>query len=89
MYDAVWLISLLTHCPWVHVRNGHKRKKSHIPSLSLSLSYTHTHTPTDQKEIDSVILQSLLAQIARQLYDVVSQRTGSVDSGRDVQDRIW
>ena len=67
-----------------------KEKKSHIPSLSLSLSltHTHTHTPTDQKEIDSVILQSLLAQIARQLYDVVSQRTGSVDSGRDVQDRI-
>ena len=65
-----------------------KEKKSHIPSLSLSLSLTHTHTRTHQKEIDSVILQSLLVQIARQLYDVVSQRTGSVDSGRDVQDRI-
>ena len=63
-----------------------KEKKSHVHSLSLSL--THTHTRTHQKEIDSVILQSLLAQIARQLYDVVSQRTGSVDSGRDVQDRI-
>ena len=61
-----------------------EKKKSHTPSLSL----THTHTRTHQKEIDSVILQSLLAQIARQLYDVLSQRTGSVDSGRDVQDRI-
>ena len=45
MYDAVWLISLLTRCPWVHVRNGHKRKKSHIHSLSLSLTHTHAHTP--------------------------------------------
>ena len=88
MYDAMWLISLLTHCPWVYVRNGHKRKKK-LHTLSLSLSLLHTHTRTHQKEIDSVILQSLLAQIARQLYDVVSQRTGSVDSGRDVQDRIW
>ena len=50
MYDAVWLISLLTHCPWVHVRNGHKRKKkSHTLSLSFSLSYTHTHTHTPKR----------------------------------------
>ena len=66
MYDAVRLISLLTRCLRVIVRNGHEGIET---SHTLSLSYTHTHTRTHQKEIDSVIfsLQSLLAEIARQL----------------------
>ena len=70
------------------VRNGHKGKdkKSHIQPLSLPLSHTHTH----QKEIDSVIFFTVFpsSNSTTAVNVVLKPRTGSVDSGRDVQDRI-
>ena len=66
IYYVVRLISILTRCSRVLVRNGRKRKETHIFSL------------LRQKEIGSVIyfLQPFLAHIARQV-DIVSQRTGT------------